>query len=688
MIPPTWDGPIPGPSTMDNHNEAHPGAHIGQQVGAHYGDTAIHYAAVYHINDGDPPERRHDVARNFLAGGAPREAEEVFDRLLRDWHITTERAYYYFLSVVSERSFHDVSGELAERIIGVHKMCASLPHDEWSDAFAVVWRFMRFVRDEMSGESNTDLNVVLDAYNALPAERKDEIAQHLGMILSGMAKEKLEAVHAVRVVAERTSHGRAARAWKFFEPDPAKPRPYTPAPVQTKRGDLVGMVIGGGVVLIGVMAALIEPSAIGVLLGFPLVAVAGYLVLRHGGAREAVKSRNAAKAAVVAAPSEQPAPRSPGHWVSTAFVEEVHRLVDSRFSAARPHVAGDWPNYTAGIRAHLKQRFVELYGNARVPANAIGWLIGWHARQVAAGWSTQSLHGDRLAVPVRDTLLFRLGFLVGIAGLVVLLFANGALPALFVGSGGFFVVWGGMSVIANRGLAGYLRADAARLNAAESRAYQEWLALLADRPSDAEMARWLAMDKAYLRDNAVRRANLYAHDLVTHVVMTEGARGALRARVLHGPPRFSRYVVQIFLLTRGGVREARVELDFLTGDALNEQRHLFRYDALASASVVEKGLRGTRKEGAEVERLRSRAFQLSLVNGRDITVVAEAFTKERDDGIEEDDAEDESEQFRMSVQTSGIDAAMPVLEAVAAEGADWIARDRERRARWSRDWPE
>jgi hypothetical protein len=37
----------------------------------------------------------------------------------------------------------------------------------------------------------------------------------------------------------------------------------------------------------------------------------------------------------------------------------------------------------------------------------------------------------------------------------------------------------------------------------------------------------------------------------------------------------------------------------------------------------------------------------------------------------------------VALQTSGIDAALPILEAVAAEGSDWIDRDKERRERWS-----
>ncbi|HWO68271.1 MAG TPA: hypothetical protein VNO31_50395 [Umezawaea sp.] len=683
MIPPASGGPFNGQPHVHNHNEAQSGAHVGQQVGAHYGDTAIHYESIYHINQDDPPERRHEVARNFLEGGLPREAERIFDQLLRAGHVTSERTYLYFLSVVSERSFHDLHGDLPGRIINARKMSSSFPPDEWSDAFSAGWRLMRFVRDEATGVSkDEDLEHVLRAFDVLPQSRQYELSEHMRMILGGVVKERLEAAHAVRVVAERLGSGRAARAWKFFEPQPSKPRLYAPPATSVEQSDKAGLVAGGVALLVGVAIAVVDPTLAGVLLGLPLLVGAGYLLHRHGGVREAVKMHNAAKRREVMPPLHPVEPRSPGHWVTTEFVQEVHRLVDGCFTEARPHVAGDWPGYTAGIKAHLKQRFVDLYGNSRVSAGSIAWLIRWHARRVADGWADNALFHNRLALSPRDDRLFRVGLVAGGAGLFVLLLSNGFLPALLLGVGGFFAARGAMRTKAVRVLDKFLRADAEDVHAAEVHAYQQWLDVLADRPSDSEMARWLAMDRAYLRDNAIGRANLPAHDLVTHVVMTEGARGALRARVLHGPPRFSRYVVQLFLLTHSGVREARVELDFLSGDAWNEQRHLFRYDALASASVTEQGLRATRS-GKEVEQLRSRSFQLTLVNGRDITVVAENFRNQYEDEIE-----DESELFLAALHTSGIDTALPILEAVASEGADWIARDRERSQRWSQDWYE
>lgn len=660
---------------------------VGQQNAVNYGDTAFHYESIYNINQGDPPERRNEVARNFLAAGVPREAERIFGELLREGHATAERAYYYVLSVLSGRSCSDVNGELFRNVRDARKFAQSLPHDAWQEAFAVVWRLMWFVRGEVEGggRPRENLDDVLTAFSALAPDRQDEIALHLAMILSGVTQSRLESVYAHRVVTQRMSNGRAQRAWKFFEPEPAQPRKYVAGDTKAEQQAWLHAIGGGLAVLLGVLSSF-NGSVAGVLLALPLIGGGGFLALYHGAERAAATMWAQLQLSRVMPPVHEVRPTSPGHWVSTGFVREIHRIVDSRFTDARPHVPGDWPGYTAGIRAHLKQRFVDLYGNARVSAGAVSWLAAWHARRVAEGWDSNALFQSVTPPTQRDTMLHRVGVGAAVAGLLVLFAAGAGGAAVLIAAGGYFAVKGATRIRGLQRMSALARAHDEQIFAAETHGYDQWLRVLADRPSDGEMARWLTMDKIYLKNDLVRRNNLTMHDLVTHVVMTEGANDARRARVLHGPLRYSKYLVQIFLLTRSGVREMRVELDFLTGEARNEQRNLFRYDALASATVTETGLRATRGEGGgtrEVERLRSRKFCLTLVNGRDITVVAENFRNANDSVLE-----DESELFLVALQTSGIDAALPLLESVAAEGSDWIAREQERREQWSRDWYE
>ena len=135
-------------------------------------------------------------------------------------------------------------------------------------------------------------------------------------------------------------------------------------------------------------------------------------------------------------------------------------------------------------------------------------------------------------------MLFFLGVAVASGGLLALLSAGAVGTALFLGLGGFFLGKGLLGVLALPQANRHAQREADRLYEEETHAYDDWVAQLADRPTDAEMARWLAMDKAYLKAAALRRLRLADHDLVAHIVMTEGAPGAMRARVLHGPPRY------------------------------------------------------------------------------------------------------------------------------------------------------
>ncbi|SBW22714.1 hypothetical protein FDG2_3021 [Candidatus Protofrankia californiensis] len=691
-----WSDPFTGDPGVENHNTAADNAQVGQQIGVNYGSPITHYESTYHINQDDPPERRHEVAFNHLTGGTPRLAEPLFGDLL--WHgdASTERGYYYVLSVLSERSPHEIHGELVAGIVHARKVCRQLPRDGWWEALDVVWRLLRRMLIGSDGQAKEEhakgehadgehLEDVLEVLDRLPAERQDEIFRHLDLIFSGVARERIESTYVHRVVAERMRGERVDRAWLFFEAEPAEPRKDRPAAAKAQRSDWKRAVVGGLFVLLGVLDLLGGPWGAATALAVPVLAVSGYLLVRYGVAREALLLHIAVRDRAVLPPAHPVEARSPGHWVPTAFVREVHELVDRRFSEARPHRAGDWHGYAAGPRAHLKERLVDLYGNAQVEPAALNWLIRWHASRVASGWASREIFQYRSAVTEAEHARrrFSLGVVTAAAGLMILLFAGQVIPAVVIGAGGFAATKGLLRIASLRKVGKILEAEAEELHETEMHGYHEWTKHLeSDRPTDTEMARWLALDKIYLKTAAISRARLTSHDLVAHVVMNEGAKGATRARVPQGPPRYSAYLVHIFLLTRSGVREIKTELNFLNGAVGNERWNLFRYGALASASVTERGSRTVRGSGStmkEVKRLRSRTFRLTLVNGQDITQVTETI------GDVEDAALD-AESDLAGLQTSGIDSALPILEAVAADGPDWITREWERRERWSHDW--
>jgi hypothetical protein len=689
------------PQGFHNANHAADDAHVEQQIGAIFGGTFHRNETTYNINPSDPPERRFEVALNHLRGGTPRMAENLFQELLQQGHTSTRLAYYYALSVLSDRSLNEVGDEVYTRFRSADLTARRFGHDEWRGALNVVFELMSFVwRQEMDNSLDAaELAKALANLRELHRDRQDEITRHLALALGGALQDSLDGEDAQHVRTERLEHDRVGRAWKFFEPDPAAPRYFVPARAAIPSAEWVKAGLGGVAVLFGIISFL---SGFGD--GRPAVGVPALLVMVAGfaGAIWAGREQELGTMRLVARDREhgiplqfQP-PASPGHWVSTQFVEQIHKLVEARFWDARPHTPGSWVDDTRGICEYYKWRFVSLFGNAQVEAGAVNWLIRWHARRVAAQWRGGTLFAYRDEVRPSSTSLLahRAGIAVAVTGALIMFGGLGGFAgaALFLGVGGFFATRHGLRILVAQQFQAEENERGQHLLKEEEQAYAQWLQVLADRPDDAEMAWWLDLDKSYLKTEALRRCALTNRDLVTHVVLTEGAANARRARVLGGPMRYSRYVILVFLLTRSGVREIEVDLDFLKADVHDERRTSFRYDALAAARVAEVGVRyadgwhyqilnGDNAVLQQAQSLRKRAFRLTLVSGEQISVVAEGF-----EGLTDENLENEAMLQRMALESSGIAGALHVLEAVSAEGRDWIIREQERRRRRSEDW--
>jgi hypothetical protein len=250
------------------------------------------------------------------------------------------------------------------------------------------------------------------------------------------------------------------------------------------------------------------------------------------------------------------------------------------------------------------------------------------------------------------------------------------------------------------------RADAKDRFEAERAEFERWERELEDRPSDAEVARWLDYDKLYLRTIAMKRLGVAGRQLITHATLTEAAPGSRGARIIHGPPRYSAYVVTIFLLTETGVRRLAIRLNFETGIPSDHVRQSFQYNAIAWAGLLEIGTRFDNRPEPKAlmptdghrlnpgdslvparsdDRLRTsdgspilrQDFFLVLVTGQSIRISVESF----DEDFRDISLEDSRELLDLALDSSGISSALKVLEAVAAQGRDWLFRERRFRNR-------
>jgi hypothetical protein len=164
----------------------------------------------------------------------------------------------------------------------------------------------------------------------------------------------------------------------------------------------------------------------------------------------------------------------------------------------------------------------------------------------------------------------------------------GLAAAVALGLGGCLGLAAKLDVfVVGRGLYRAESEMAGRRHQAELDEWRRWRGVLADRPTDAEIARWLDYDKVYIKNEVMKELGLVNRDVMAHAVLTEGRHLSIRAREIFGPARYSNYQVTVILLTDRGVAKITKNLDFRKGELTpGEREKVFSYDAISSADVV------------------------------------------------------------------------------------------------------
>ncbi|WP_414943807.1 hypothetical protein [Amycolatopsis sp. cmx-11-32] len=654
---------------IESQNIASGNAQVDQQIGTQVVDSVFHDTTIYNVTEGDTAERRHEVAPAYLTGDLPRRAEELFAELVFSGHQSTERIYFYVLAVLSERGFGDLTADHARRIRDVGKLCASLPEDEWSQAHRVIRSLIELVRSDSGDGSFT----AVTAFGDLPAERQDEISRHLSLLVTGVLDQQLDAERKHEVSTERFSRKRDERARKFFEPDPTKPARYRTRTSTTDIDDRRPVFIGGTVAVLSVAGLFFGPMSL-LFWGGLVLLIAGSAVTTRYGIEHTGHVLHLASRRDAARPADAPTEPS-----------QVDKLIERCFREACPLDAQDWPEYAAGCRWYLRRRFndwLRYDQDYSQTVKRLKWLFDWHARRAAQQWpgldsQLQPEPAARGGARNRQVA----GALVTVAGLALLGFAH-RWQIVPIAAGSWFALPAVIEFFAARRATRFLLADADALFEQEMAEYKRWRDELSDRPNDSEIARWLALDKAYIKAEALRRGDIAERDLISHIVLNERAPYTRRGVVPHGPPRYEAYQVMVILLTRHGVRASRVHLDLITGEIKNEAWNVFGYDRIASASLTVQEKTVKRPEEPD-RKVRNRDFRLRLLDGMEILAVSDHVDVENDT-----EADDEAELNQLAAATSGMDVALPMLEAVAHKGRDWIEFENDRRAMWSRNWSE
>jgi hypothetical protein len=741
-------------------------------------DQQIAYVHNYNDYKMDPdasPAERFSKALKLLAGKMPREAEKIIGEVVHGGHQSNEVAYYWALSILSGRFFDDLSQAHFATLNKCTAMVDASRRDGWMEALRVVTRFVSCLMSEVlrGGPGDADLTQVFLAYDALDGKRREEIRRHLDLMMTGALQDRMETRYAEEVKSLRMDGEREKRAWKFFEPDPCPPiLAHLPEPRMSATGRaaaLTGVTIAGGAQLAALCFTIASRPLLALLLagglgggGF-LIATWGRSWLIRKGQLTADASRHGEPATERRYSLALPGPEGSTdrhEWGENDDADTRHRReqrriqthrslaalwVELRFMDHDPDGANNrkkWDEETRGLRAALASHVKRHYIRPDQGLGEVDWLIRWHSKRAKKRWKDGTLrkHRDELSVgSVIDGSLFAFGILAAVAGFIcgaVGVFeinpGTGTLLTIVTAAGiGLIFISRADSHHVHRDLHRAESALAEAEHAEEQRAFQEWQHELDGRPTDEEMARWLDYDKFFIKSLCMRDRNLVNRNLVTHAILTEERWPCPSARVLFGPPRYSHYRVTVFLLTEGGVRQVRMDLDFCTGRVSNPHSTSFPYEKIAWAKVAEAGWRfdsggrhvvvfddkanGPQRaedtkdaEDSWDTRLRqsedrpdprdrltkpvsrndeigdlkdvdslifAQALRLSLVNSEPIDIVVENF----DRGFLDRLRENKAALLELALDNSGVAGAVRLLDTIAGEGPNWLRLQRERR---------
>jgi hypothetical protein len=583
--------------------------------------------------------------------------EKLIEKAVARGLETDEVQFYRLLALLSGRTLRQLGNEGLDSLTAICAPLTPLHGDgEWTAG-------LRAILALISSLPAAEASMVDKELDSLLPGQRDLIVDHLGVLLDGPVEDEMWR-RSVELAALRQATGdRRDRVWTFFQPIPARARARPVQPAAYRIGDLLRAGLGLVAFLFAVANAallLLRRGEARPIIAFLVAAAGGLLFVRYGARWHFQRQRISAKdAELIAQPWPPEAP-------TDGFAPGVDRLFDRYFGRYVPRGADRdyWIGQTWGIRQRLRNEMVEIYREQRVRAEQIAWLVRYLVSDVRRGWEQNTLWAYRaeFRTPRGVKAAFSAGLTaLGSGGLVVM----AGLPLACVAWSLLAVIAGTVATRAGfrvdserRRVGADTEERLARLKAREE-AYERWTRKLSVKPTDLEMADWLESDRRLLVNQALLRYRLTASQIIAHAVIEGPAAGAKRARVKHGPWRFSKYQMVLFLLTRDGVRQITIHLDFEAATAHDLQRLTYRFDAVASVRI--SGLATQRQ-----------TFALTLINGSPITMPVTEAIGELEPG------EDPVKLSEVSLDASGLPHTLDVLEGIAAEGKEWVHHQHRR----------
>lgn len=619
----------------------------------------VNNSPVYNYSVDDPPWRKYEVGRNYLDNGAPLRARELIAEAVARDHDTAEVRFHLVLALLSKRSYRELTVDERAELGRLPVHLATYPDDEWTHALEVLCELL-----EHLDSCERDPASALEKLEALPQPQRHKIVRHCDLVLTDSMKDSLWAQ--VRRAAEhgRLDRDRRHRVWAYFYPTPARARSRYPAPNAATPEDQLRAGLASGLLATGLGFLgwiLLQRTTLVAVISYVVALTCGAVAVRAGFEWRYRTRRLAAKERHYTHVNHRESPK-PG------FAKRIDHDFDHYAYTYTPKGADGsaWLADTRGIRSTLRNEVVELYREQRVESDQIRWLIRYLISDLATQWSQGTLfsyrHQYRTPLSGRTRCIAALA-IASLATVAVAAAAVAAdpLPALasvlttVVGARVAATPW--WRIHSERRRIIEETEEWERNLQARTDAYHRWKSKLeATCPDEDEMEAWLECDRAELIGQALDHYNLAWRDIIAHTIVQTPAPCRRRARVYGGPWRYQQYRLQLFLITTDGVRELNRHLNFETGDFHGRERGHFRFDAVSSLNVVE-----TEEYNYTLE--------LTLTNGPARTI---DLTEPQQDL--ENPSDDEPGLSQVSLDSTGFNHALYILEGIAAEGKAWIHR--------------
>ncbi len=479
----------------------------------------------YRVAPGASPEAKASVAIKLLRSGQAASARLLLDEALGGDGESGRVWFYWLLALLSGRTVPELSMRERARLAVARDVTGRLGPSAWAAGI-----------DAILGLTEGD-----GALDGVEPGLREEIEEHLERVLDGRRRDECWQRGVERASAGRGGQARAARAWKFFEPDPALPRirPARPAAVPAGLWTLAGVsgvLFAAGAATAGWLAR--DASALLAL----VIGLGGMGVALAGGAEWRFRAGRVRRRGRRLRPLGEGAPAG-------GFAEQIDRLY-VRYARRYAGPAHAWHGEAYGRLCDLRDELVESYADPEPCWRKVRWLVRFQVRELRDRRPERPRLRELRMITVLGALLGVAG-LTRAAGLLIVLLLPVAVAAVAVP----------VRIVAEYRRAAADKAEHDRRMTGYLFEFQRWQHLLGDRPDDLTMAYWQECDRRLLIDRALCADGLAWSDVQVCTAVTEPAPGGAIARVRHGPWRWSRYRLEIFLLTGEGVHRIAATLD-------------------------------------------------------------------------------------------------------------------------------